>query len=129
MSVHEAAERLRKFDGVLTDENMFRIGNDKDTLARWALPVLDSTPIDEAWLTELGRGMSTAIGPAFSIRIDELSGVVVWARASGCGWTATMRRIKRDSENRRMTLFCDLRDIETRGQLRLLLAALGITKG
>lgn len=43
--IKAAAERLRR---------MANEGSDAWTLARWALPLLEETPIDEAWLMSAG---------------------------------------------------------------------------
>lgn len=131
--IRAAAERLRAWLRDYGHEKQPAFVGDLKTVldAVAERPADDEQPIDEAWLWELagdGKATSTAIGTAYRFRIDELSSLVVWPRASGVGYEATMRRIKfGDGEDaRRTTLFCDLRSIATRGDLRRLAAALGI---
>ena len=56
----EAAERLRqhesggispRYKGLSVAET---VATDRYTLANWALPLLDTTPVDEAWLRSIG---------------------------------------------------------------------------
>jgi hypothetical protein len=116
--LHAAAERLVKFN----DEYGYTYcypDEDGVAVARWALPLLDERKIDEAYLRELG--FSVEFEEETNVRelrlaIDDSRWLSLAIPCSQLGWACC---IEGDSN------YASLPDQKTRGQIAMLLLALG----
>lgn len=119
-----AAERLKTYEG-----GTLHIPCDVEaalwTLANWALPLLDPTPIDEAWLRECGwKGWDVpSEEEPYSLYVPA-GEFVTWELRLAWGYGLSMVRLH---DNRKLVVeSVELVNAKTRGQLRLLCLALGI---
>jgi hypothetical protein len=114
--IEAAAERLNKTD----DSNLFYWRSDDPnrdaaTVAKWALPLLDATPIAEDWLRSVGFKPDEQDG-YLEIESEDSDGSLL---LQALPW-GEYRLVKLGES-------IDIAAPKTRGQLRLLAKALGIT--
>ena len=126
--VQAAAERLRQMRADSNDhdggypatvagrtQSLF----DHAAIAAWALPLLDSTAIDEAWLRSVGFEVEydDLRDREFRFQLDDDRWIAAFAPSDLLGYSL---RIEGNAS------YALLADYSTRGQLRLLALALGI---
>jgi hypothetical protein len=115
--VQAAAERLRNADASgINYDDIYGRGEELDwlTLARAYLALHDPTPLDEAWLKAVGFEVDVRDGKAPSMFLDRLRISLKWKQ-----WTTWLKTGVND--------WITMSVVATRGDVRRLCAALGVT--